>query len=111
MCETRFSFYTLQRGCRVLCGVVLVVCLCVRPVSLFPPCSGVLFLSCVCVGDLFLCLHPAAASQRVATKRAETKRLDGRRRAATVTGPTMRRRRRRGKGGAAPDGWLGRSLS
>jgi len=43
LCVTCFPFHPLQQS------AVLVVCLCVRPVSLFTPCSGVLFLSCVCV--------------------------------------------------------------
>ena len=45
-------------SCRVLCGVVLVVCLCVWPVSLHTDnilsVSVTLFLSCVC--DVFLCI-------------------------------------------------------
>jgi len=40
-------------SCRVMCWVVLVVCLCVWPVSLLTP-SG-LFLLCVCVYDLLCC--------------------------------------------------------
>jgi len=57
------SYHTLcVSSCRVLCGVVLVVCLCVWPVSLLTTpfvyrrvvyCVA-MFLSCVCVCDLFL---------------------------------------------------------
>jgi len=50
-----WSFVVLFVSCRVLCGAVRVVCLCVTCFSSCRVvCGAVLFLLCVCVCDRFL---------------------------------------------------------
>jgi len=79
VCVTYFSSYRSWLvcccSCRVVCGVVLVVYLYVWPVSLLTEadscvvvlvvCCVVLFLSCVCVCDLFLFLQAFRVSYKL----------------------------------------------